>query len=129
MNPSRRIFNLDEANALLPQLEVLLAQLESKHEAFRRLEDQLFFEEMVEGTSPPELQLKALEEALLSLEEQIQKIRSLGCFLRHVEKGLVDFPARQEEKSIYYCWRRGEKQIEFYHTPRGGFLERYPLGR
>jgi len=129
MNPFRKVFKLDEANALLPELEEILSQFETRHDTFRRLEDELFFEEMMEGASPAESRLKALEDALLSLEEHIRKIRSLGCLLRHAEKGLVDFPARQDEKWIYYCWRKGEKEIQFYHTPRGGFLERHPLSR
>ena len=129
MEPRHRIFSLEQANAILPELESLLGVLELKQETFRRLEEELFFVEILEKTSPPEIKFQELETALLALEGEIDRIRELGCFLRHVERGLVDFLAQRErdQKWIYYCWRRGEKEIQYYHTPGGGFLERQPL--
>ena len=127
MKPRLKIFNLDEANALLPEVESCLAQLEAKQEAFRRLHDELFFEELLDGTPPSESRLKQLEETLVDLEEEIGKVHRLGCLLRHSERGLVDFLAQRDEEQVYYCWKRGEKQIQFYHSLRGGFFERQPI--
>ena len=127
MNARQRVFNLEQANTLLPQIELLLLELESKHDAFRRLEDELFFAELVEQVSPPEPRLQELEATLERMEEDFKKIRELGCLLRHAERGWVDFLARKDEEWIYYCWRLGEKQIQYYHSLGGGFLERQPL--
>jgi hypothetical protein len=127
VNPSLKVFELDEANALLPKLEALLAELEEKQEEFRRLQEGLFFEELLDEASPPEEKLQDLERVLLRLEEEITEIRRLGCLLRHPERGLVDFLARRSGEWVYYCWRRGEKEIQYYHTLRGGFLERQSL--
>lgn len=127
MEPRPRFFSLKQANALLPELESLLSVLEAKQESFKRFEDELFFAEILEKTSPPEIKLQELENVLLTLEEEIKQIRQLGCFLRHAEKGLVDFPAQRGEERIYYCWKRGEKEIQYFHTLRGGYLERQPI--
>ena len=127
MNPQRKIFSLEQANALVPQLESLLGELEVKFDAFRKLQDELFFMELLEGMSPPEERLQEMETTLTVLEHEIENIRGLGCTLRHVERGLVDFLARRQEEWFYYCWRRGEKAVRFYHSLRGGFLERQPL--
>ena len=127
MNPQRKIFSLEQANALVPQLESLLGGLEVKFDAFRKLQDELFFMELLDGMSPPEERLQEMETTLAALEGEIENIRGLGCTLRHIERGLVDFLARQQEGWIYYCWRRGEKEIRFYHSLRGGFLERQSL--
>jgi len=127
MNPRHKIFNLEEANALLPEIETLLAEFETKQETFRRLQDGLFFEELLDEISPSEEKLQELEDVLVRLEEEMVKIRGLGCVLRHAERGLVDFLARKRDNWIYYCWRRGEKEIQFFHTLRGGFFERKPL--
>jgi len=127
MEPRARIFSLDEANALLPELESLLHALELKQERFRRLEDELFFWEILEQAAPPETKFQELEASLLALEKEINQIRELGCFLRHAERGLIDFLAQRDEEWIYYCWKRGEKEICYYHTLGGGFLERQPL--
>lgn len=127
MNPRRKVFNLEEANALLPEIEALLEDFETKQETFRRLQDGLFFEELLDEISPSEEKLQELEDVLVRLEEEMVRIRGLGCVLRHPERGLVDFLARKGEDWVYYCWRRGEKEIQFFHTLRGGFFERKPL--
>ena len=127
MTQKPKIFALEEANALLPELEGLLAELDEKQETFRRLQDRLFFEELLEDASPPDEEIREMETRLTELEKEIQKIRELGCLLRHAEKGLVDFLSKRGEEWVYFCWRRGEKQIEFYHTLRGGFFERQKL--
>lgn len=127
MKPQRKIFELEEANALLPRLESLLSGLEKKQDSFRRLQDGLFFEELLAESAPPDEKLQALEEALVMMEEDLERVHELGCLLRHAEKGLVDFLTRRGEQWVYLCWRRGEKQIEYYHTLRGGYFERQRL--
>ncbi len=128
--PARlKVFNLEEANVLLPQLEALLSELEEREYSFERQHDELFFEELLEEISPPESRLQALEASLTTLEEPVQKIRELGCVLRHPRRGFVDFLARQGNEWVFFCWRRGEKQIEFYHSLHGGFFERQRLSR
>ena len=127
MRKEIRVFTLEEANALIPEIETQLAQLETKHETFQRLEDHLFFEEILERNTPPETQLRELEECLLRLEEEIKRIRELGCLLRHPLRGWVDFLAREGDNWFCYCWRRGEKGIQYYHSLNGGFFERQPL--
>lgn len=122
-----KIFNLDEANALLERLESLLAELEAHEETFRRLHDELFFAELLGGVSLPERRLQELEKALLPIEEKMEKISALGCLLRHPVRGWVDFPAQKDQERVYYCWQRGETKIRFYHSLRGGFFERRPL--
>lgn len=126
--PTRaKVFNLEEANALIPEIESLLAHYEAQHESFESLKEQLFFEELLGQTSPHEGEIKTLEENLTKLETQIKKIQELGCLLRHPEKGWVDFLARRDNKLICYCWRKGEEKIQFFHTLRGGFMDRRPL--
>ena len=121
-----KIFNLAEANGLLPALESLLARLEAKQESFRKFHDQLFFQELLDA-APSQTDLQALEACLLKLEEEIEEIHRLGCLLRHVERGWVDFLTRRGPEWVYYCWQRGEKEVQFYHPLRGGFFERQPL--
>jgi hypothetical protein len=121
------VFGLEEANALIPQLESLLQELDGKYELFQRFQDELLFEELLEEYSPPETKLHEMEGILGELEEEIEKIQRLGCLLRHPERGLVDFLARRGEEWVYYCWRPGEKEIQFYHPIRGGLFNRQPL--
>ena len=122
-----KVFELGEANALVPALETILTELEEKRQAFERQHDVLFFEELLDEISPPESKLQELEGTLLSLEEQVHKINQFGCVLRHLGRGDVDFLGRRGKEFIFYCWRRGEKEVAHYHTLRGGFFERRHL--
>ena len=127
MNQNQRTFTLEEANSLLPELESLLASLETKQEIVRQLHDEIFFEELLENDAPPDTRLQELEATLVRMEEEIQRIRTLGCRLRSPREGLIDFLSQRDAEWVYYCWKRGEKEIRFYHTLRGGFLERKPI--
>ncbi len=127
MGTRPKVFSLHEANALLPELECLLTQLEARQETFHRLHDELFFAELLDPVSPPEGELQELEDTLEEFEREIEKIRRLGCLLRHPERGRVDFLARKDQEWIYYCWQRGEEQVQFYHSLHGGFFERRPI--
>jgi hypothetical protein len=129
MHSPFKVFSLDEANSLIPQLQALLDDLEKKQESFHKLQDELFFEELLDDSPPSEVQLQELEQTLHRLEKELKEIRSLGCLLRHPERGLVDFLAKEGEQWIYFCWRRGERDIQFYHSLRGGYFERKPLAQ
>lgn len=122
-----KIFKLEEANSLLPVLEGLLSRWEEKHESFRRFQDHLFFEELMEDTQPSESEQRELEKLLETLEEEMAEIAALGCLLRHAERGMIDFLGLKGEDQVYFCWKRGEKKIGYYHTIKGGFFERQPL--
>ena len=126
-NSRLKIFELQEANSLLPRLEELLSQWEKKHQSFRRFQDHLFFEELMADALPSDDGWQELEKLLGTLEEEMAKIHGLGCHLRHAERGMVDFLSRRGEEWVYYCWRRGEKEIQYYHGLKGGFFERRPL--
>ena len=132
MPPRQKIFDLEEANTLIPRLETMLKEFEEGHDDFKRLQDELLFEELLADTVPSsemESRWQTLENHLLKLARQIGKILGLGCLLRHPEKGMVDFLSRKKDGEwICYCWRRGEKAIQYYHTLHGGFFERRPVG-
>ena len=120
-------FDREGANALIPHLESLLGELDLRQTIFHRLQDEILFDELLDPQSFSEECSHELEKALAGIEEVIRKIHGLGCRLRHAERGWIDFLAKKGEKKIYFCWRRGEKEIQFYHSLGGGFFERCPL--
>ena len=74
-----------------------------------------------------ETTMKARKQLLKSFHKQIQMIADLGCHLKGIEPGLVDFPTVRDEETVYLCWREGEEAIGFWHTLDGGFTGRQPL--
>ena len=123
----RRYFTVTEADALLPRLTTLLDQLRAARKAIRAARADLLpvLEAAVgnggsrkAGDLLPEFQ--RMEEALLA-------IREIGCELKDIDLGLLDFPALRENHEVYLCWRYGEDRIRYWHGLDEGFAGRQPL--
>ena len=68
VNEKRRIFELNEANALLPQLESILEALIQQREQHENLHDRLFMEQLL---------AQAESKPSRSLEEEIQAAQAV----------------------------------------------------
>jgi hypothetical protein len=130
-----RYFTLPEAQALLPRLrEVLDALRRTRDEATLKktridlLWKRLEAGETVLGTIGQEQkQMDALVSRLTAISADVEGI---GCVLRDVDAGLVDFPARvRGGRTVFLCWRLGEPEIAFWHGTNEGFSGRKPLAQ
>ena len=59
-----------------------------------------------------------------SLRDSIERVQELGCVVKDLDIGLVDFPTRFRGVEVYLCWRMGESAIEFWHGVDEGFRGR-----
>jgi hypothetical protein len=119
-----RYFTVAEANALLPKIEPLMAELLERRAKAVRLSKQitsLLQDTHVDfgGVLPTEI---AGEFALI--EELHKEIKSHGCIVKNLEAGLVDFLAQIDGRDVYLCWRYGENQVQYYHELHTGFRGR-----
>jgi hypothetical protein len=123
-----RHFTLQEAEALIPELEAifekvadLAARAELKARSLRKLEDG--------GAGAAELAIERSQLQFLAqgLNDWLQKIVDLGGLPKGVEPALVDFPSVIEGREAYLCWRLGEKRITHWHGTDEGFSNRKPL--
>jgi hypothetical protein len=119
-----QFFTVEEANALLPVIRPLMDELmarraivvDSRHN-------------MVEFLSIPYSDIggpaaSKLVREFIVIESLAKKIRSHGCVIRDLNRGLVDFPANREGREVFLCWRHDEPQVEFYHELHTGFMGR-----
>lgn len=132
-NTMARIFTLDEATGLLPRLREILEEMQEKGRTHDRLRSELAsLSRTAAGNGhlvgvelrDKRRQAQALERRLTSLRNEIT---SIGCELKGLEQGLIDFPAEREGQSIYFCWRLGEDSITYWHDVEDGFSGRQPL--
>lgn len=122
-----KIFSLEEAEALLPELEISLRKLQAQKEAYSRTHDLLFVHELVcaaersngfsEEKDDLDAGIHALEEAIEALAKDVDAIFAKGCFLRNIEKGHVDFPGLYEGQKVFFVWEVGEPGIRRYRLP------------
>lgn len=125
-------FTLAEAQGLIPELERLLADalaLKSDYdEGERRLQE--FTERVMVMGGVRVDRARALEErssresVAARLRSAIERVQELGCVVKDLDTGLVDFPTVFRGEDVYLCWKVGERAIEFWHGIDEGFRGR-----
>ena len=61
------------------------------------------------------------------LREAIEQMQELGCVIKDLDTGLLDFPTLFRGKEVYLCWKLGEPSIGFWHGVDEGFRGRKPI--
>lgn len=132
-----RIFTVEKANALLPQLESLFASLDEIRRKLRHLKGKLDVLEMIWGEevrsegNPDHREyshyLSELEGLRKEYEVTTRKFVDLEVQPKSIESGLVDFYGVIDERLVYLCWRRGEPAVNHYHSLEDGFAGRRPI--
>ena len=128
-----RYFTVEEANQALPRLRQWLPRLRARRRSLdvaqHKLAD-LAVKAAANGNLVEEEVLSTQREAQRLAEELnklVTRINGLGCQLKDMEQGLVDFPALREGREVYLCWRLGEEEVAFWHEVQAGFGGRQPL--
>ena len=131
---AERIFNLDEANALVPWLERRFAAMQPlRAELVERQERllELLGRRRSNGHSSSEAEIADAENGVARLtgrlQEAVGEIMDAGILVRDIGRGLVDFPARRDGATVYLCWQRGERAVEWWHPTDTGFEGRRRL--
>ncbi len=126
-----KLFTLDEANALIPKLELAMARITRLGFDLRREIEAIAgdLDRPASEVSPNELlQLRPeLEAVVVELERLVAEIESCGAQFKGFDLGLVDFPAEIDGRVGLLCWQFGEKEITHWHSLDGGFAGRKPL--
>ncbi len=132
MRPQR--FTQEEANALLPRLSDILLQIQESKVKHDQLQEKAaeYAQRMSSNGHVIEKELnetrQELEQAATALNSLIERIRELGCEVKDIDQGLVDFRTVREGREVYLCWKLGEPDVRWWHELETGFAGRRPLG-
>ena len=126
-----RLFTVEEANALVPRLEILMSKLQRDGFALREHIAELSRQT---GQAPDNISMAEILELRPQLEPLMQALQTLldeitacGGQMKGLDLGLVDFPAELDGEIVLLCWQYGEQEIAYYHSLEGGFAGRKPL--
>lgn len=130
-------FTVEEAEALIPQLElIMLSIMDNKRNAADLAEELAKLQREArktegKGVDPSHLMNKQTEIDFLVqiISEGLEALENLGGMPKDLDMGLVDFPATIDGESVLLCWRYGEKSIDYYHNLSEGFSGRRPVKR
>ena len=124
-----RFFTLPEAEAMLPRVEkklrealFLKSQYQSAEEELRAIarKVQLSGGALVNRDHVSELRNQRSQHGG-RLQEIFGQIQEMGCLVKDLDIGLIDFPTLYKDQEVYLCWRLGEGRIQFWHPIETGF--------
>jgi len=58
------------------------------------------------------------------LKSAIEQVQEVGCVVKDLDMGLVDFPTLFRGVEVCLCWKLGETRIEYWHGMEEGFRGR-----
>lgn len=118
----RRLFGVEEARALLPEVRRRVAALIEARADLSELSSDL----RRSGSSA----LGGLAEAKglqARLDDMLEWFPDQGIELKGFAPFLIDFPAKLDGVSVRLCWLEGEPALAWYHRSDLGIAGRRPL--
>jgi hypothetical protein len=120
----KRLFNPEQANAALPLVRRIVADIVEKSSSVRerrqllnrvrrknenqRRGDQVYSDEL------DQIELE-LDRSLAVLQRYVEELERLGVEVHDVTVGMVDFPAMIDGREARLCWKLGESEVTHWH--------------
>jgi hypothetical protein len=121
---AERTYSVEEADASLPELRVVLERVRTNRQVILRAAERIRGRVAADGGGTEGTDYWKAREAL---KADIEALASRDILLRDPETGLVDFPGEREGRRIFLCWRLGEDRVAHWHDLESGFGGRKPL--
>jgi hypothetical protein len=131
---TRRAFRVEEANAMIPDLNEVFQQVREHRNTIRNATQridvlELLWEKGVRNPANPDhaefLRLhEDVDRALRGLQRAVEEgviARGLRFPAGGLENGLVDFPTTYRGRWVYLCWHVGEREIRYWHETDAGY--------
>jgi len=125
-------FTLREAQSLIPSVDPLLRKAIDTKSRYAEAEQaiQSFGERILmmgglvvdrqKAADVRQRRNRAAEE----LRGLIDNVQELGCVIKDLDTGLIDFPTLFRGREVYLCWKLGEASIAWWHGTEEGFAGR-----
>lgn len=124
-------FTIDQANRTLPLVRRIVADIV---ETYERWQNKVRLFELAAAASrvesPDRVAVAHEREAqrlALEITGFVRELEMLGVEFKGYDIGLVDFPSRIGDRTVYLCWRLGEPDVRYWHETDGGFAGRQPI--
>ncbi len=126
-------FTREEAEALLPEITIVLRKIQQCNQDIHAVEKDLqvlSVRAMGNGHHLRERILtlqNSVEQYVTGIRQLLEELHAFGCELKDPDVGLIDFISLRNGREVYLCWHLGEDRIRFWHDLDTGFAGRQPL--
>lgn len=126
---AQKYFTLEEAETLLPRVKGHMTKLMSIHDELTALSGVKVQADAFDWTAHL-LAVninKRYHELSFKYFAELEAITKMGCYVKDVSQGLVDFYSKFGEKDILLCWQYDEPRVLYYHDESTGVSGRIPV--
>ncbi len=132
-----RYFTLEQARAVLPVVERSIRDACQSRAKYDEAESELqsltqrimFAGGLMVDTATAEQWKNQRDSNARTLKSSMEKLEEIGCQVKDLEIGLVDFPTLFRGEEVLLCWRMDEDDIEHWHGIHEGFAGRKAIDR
>src|SRR5260370_29438431 len=130
-----RFFTIQQAERLLPEVESTIRDAISAKSGYEQAEEEMqdFSRRImmlggvvVDHTRVLE-QRDRRESSALGLKAAMEKIEEIGCLVKDLDIGLIDFPTLLHGEEVYLCWKLGESGIHYWRGVHEGLQGRQAI--
>jgi hypothetical protein len=133
-----RNYSLEEVNARVPELTAIFTRVFKMRgqvrALYRKLDEQNFapdgddFEPEIPGAPEGVIRDRTLFKGMVEiLRSDVAAVLDLGCMIKDLDAGLVDWYAESGTEPVLLCWKFGESEVGFFHGLEAGFAGRRPV--
>lgn len=127
-----KVFTLDEASSLMGQVRTIVRQIQAdKHRADEAREGYEQLDAAHARGNGYDMKREVLATQIIDHMKAVQagfnRLKEVGCDLKDIEMGLIDFPSIRDGKLVNLCWMIDEERIGYWHSMDTGFASRQPL--
>ena len=127
---AKKYFTIEGAQKQVPRIKKSLLKLQNLKKAIDsilsiRIDlNEIGFEEFHETNTKLNKEYHKLS---YEYYKELEQLENIGCLLKDLEKGLIDFYYRFEGRDIFLCWKLGDGNIKAWHETDAGFAGRHEI--
>ncbi len=123
----KRLFTIEQANRSLPYVSRVVVDIVKQHRKVGAIEDKCHIHRPSVSREEHELLCDQYRAELEKLRDLTEELAIVGCSLRDMRRGIVDFPCMYRGRLIELCWLLGQNTLLFWHEVGEGFRSRQAI--
>ena len=135
MDDGPRFFSVEEANDLIGALQLEFGRVAQVRSELQPLIESMGGAEVAvailqDGEAAPpgrEADAARLQRLAGEVTAAVERINAMGCLVKDLEQGLVDFYSMRDDEPVFLCWQFGEPAVSHWHPLEGGYASRQPI--
>jgi hypothetical protein len=123
-----KLFTVDEANELIPELRPKLERIRSLYGSIAKMRGDAMAAAKASESGGGMPGGSAYVGTLYRIGKLTTELNEIGVELKDYGRGLIDFPSMRNGRVVLLCWQLGEPDsIQWWHEQEAGFAGRQPL--